>query len=169
VYWSRLYRTTVRVTIAPERGVPATLVDLAVRAKRQGGRDAKKGRGPTWNEIWCVFDEDSHPGLPEAVARAEANGINLAVSSPCLELWFILHFEGQTAHLGRHDAQSRARHLLDCGKGLTDDALNVLGERYTDARSRAQALESKHAHDGSPPRSNPSSDIWKLVDRIQEA
>lgn len=167
VYWSRLYRTTIRVTIAPERGVPATLVDLAIQAKRQAELEARRGRGPAWDDIWCVFDEDAHPGLHDAIARATANHIHLAVSSPCVELWFILHFEHQAAHISRHDAQSRARHLLDSGKGLTDQALGSLGERYDQARDRAIALDAKHEEDGSPRRTNPSSEMWKLIERIQ--
>jgi hypothetical protein len=167
VYWHRRYRTQVRVTIADERGVPSTLVDLAVSAKTEAEREQRRGRGTAWDDIWCVFDEDAHPGLADAIAKAEANGIRLAVSSPCIELWFLLHFHDQTAYLDRRDAQSRARHLLGADKGLSDDALAKLGERYEDARDRAVALDRKHAGDGSPARSNPSSDVWKLVDQIR--
>lgn len=167
VYWSRLYRTTIRVTIAPERGVPATLVDLAIKTKSQAEREARRGRGSAWDDIWCVFDEDAHPGLHDAIVRATANNIRLAVSSPCIELWFILHFEDQAGHISRHDAQSRARRLLRSGKGLTDQALDLLGERYDEARDRAISLDAKHANDGSPQRSNPSSEMWKLIDQIQ--
>ena len=169
VYWSRLYRTQVRVTIAPERGVPTTLIDLAVRAKKTAAREEKRGNGAAWDEIWCMFDEDAHPGLHDAIARATAHDIKLAVSSPCIELWFILHFADQTAHIERHEAQSRAREHLSCGKSLTDDALDMLGHQYDEARTRAIALDAKHAGDGSPPRSNPSSEVWKLVDRIDRA
>ncbi len=98
----------------------------------------------------------------EAVAKAEANGINLAVSSPCIELWFVLHFDDQTAYIERQQAQSRARELLGCEKGLTNDALDTLAQRYDGARTRAIALDEKHTGDGSPPRSNPSSE-GKLV------
>lgn len=169
VFWSRKHRTQVRVTIAEEHGVPATLVDRAVAAKRDAAREERRGRGSAWDEIWCVFDEDEHPDLHDAIARAEANGINVAVSSPCIELWCILHFEDQTAHIERHLAQSRARHLLDCDKGLNDNALDLLGERYEEARARAIALDEKHAGDGSPSRNNPSSEVWKLVDKIRGA
>ena len=144
-----------------------TLVDLAVAARREAAREERRGRGVAWDEIWCVFDEDAHPNLREAVAKAEANGINLAVSSPCIELWFVLHFDDQTAYIERQQAQSRARELLGCEKGLTNDALDTLAQRYDGARTRAIALDEKHTGDGSPPRSNPSSEVWKLVDRIR--
>jgi hypothetical protein len=144
-----------------------TLVDLAVAAGRESVREERRGRGVAWDEIWCVFDENAHPHLREAMFKAEAHGINVAVSSPCIELWFVLHFEDQTAYIEREHAQSRARALLGCEKGLSLDALHTLGQRYEDARTRAIALDEKHAGDGSPPRSNPSSEVWKFVDRIR--
>lgn len=167
VYWHRQYRTQVRVTVAEEHGVPMTLVDLAVAAKETAAREERRGRGDAWDEIWCVFDEDSHPRLPEAIAKAEAHGVNLAVSSPCVELWFVLHFQDQTAFIERHAAQSLARTLLGCEKGLSDHALEQLRANYDAARTRAIALDEKHAGDGSPPRSNPSSGMWRLVDEIR--
>jgi RloB-like protein len=167
IFWYRRYRTQVRVTIADEHGVPMTLVDYAIAARREAEWEERRGRGAAWDEIWCVFDEDSHPNLDAAIAKAEANGIRLAVSNPCIELWFILHFEDRTAYIERRAAQSRARELLGCEKGLSDAALELLGERYDEARARAIALDAKHAGDGSPPRSNPSSEVWKLVDRIR--
>jgi hypothetical protein len=146
-----------------------TLVDYAIQAKREAQREERRGHGAAWDEIWCVFDVDSHPNLNLAIAKAEASGIRVAVSNPCIELWFILHFEGQTAYIDRRGAQRRARELLGCEKGLSDAALEALGEQYDRAKARAVELDAKHAGDGSPPRSNPSSGVWRFVDRIRDA
>ena len=56
---------------------------------------------------------------------------------------------------------------MRCGESLTDSALASLLDRYEDVAKRAQALEEKHAKDGSPPRNNPSSDVWRLIERIR--
>jgi hypothetical protein len=98
---------------------------------------------------------------------ANRNNINLAISNPCIELWFILHFERHTAYIERQPAQRRAEDLLGCSKVLTDSALSVLAERYDRARDRAIRLDEKHAGDGSPPASNPSSGVWRLIDLIR--
>ena len=103
------------------------------------------------------FDRDEHPNFAEAIAIAKGNGINLAISNPCLELWFILHFEDHASHLERHAAQRRAEELLGCSKVLTELALTALAEGYDRAKARAVNLDKKHAGDGSPPSSNPSS------------
>lgn len=91
------------------------------------------------------------------------------MSNPCLELWFILHFENQTAYLERDVAQHRAEELLGCSKILTDSALRALAGNYDQARRRAIKLGEKHAGDGSPPASNPSSGMWRLIDVIRNA
>jgi len=113
-----------------------------------------------------MFDFDEHPHVPEAIALAQRNEINVATSNPCAELWLILHHEQQTAYIEPHAAQRRARELLGCGKHLTSDALAALDPLYADAVRRAKQLDRKHAGDGSPPRSNPSTDVWRLVERI---
>jgi hypothetical protein len=99
--------------------------------------------------------------------KAQANGLQIVLSNPCIELWFLLHFEDRTAHIERGDAQRRSRELLGCDKVLTAGALTDLGDRYLAARDRARALDARHADDGSPPLSNPSSNAWQLVDRIR--
>jgi hypothetical protein len=166
-YWRRQYRDRVRVEIDPFRGGPLQLVERAVEAKRSEARDASKGRGRAHDQIWCVFDRDEHPKFDQAVALAGSNSINLAMSNPCLELWFVLHFENQTAYLERDAAQHRAAELLGCSKILTDPALSALADNYDEARRRAIKLDEKHAGDGSPLASNPSSGMWRLIDVIR--
>ena len=46
-------------------------------------------------------------------------------------------------------------------------AWNTLVEAFETARQRARALDECHAGNGSPPRSNPSTDVWRLVDRLR--
>lgn len=167
VHWRRAYRDTVLVTIGDFHGAPLSLVDRAVDAKRAEARDAARGRGRAHDEVWCIFDRDEHPNIPEALDKAAANGVGVVLSNPCIELWFVLHFADQTAHLERGDAQRLSRELLQCDKVLTGAALAALADQYGDAKQRAQLLDQKHVDDGSPRYSNPSSNMWELVDRIR--
>lgn len=166
-YWRRQHRDKVLIEIDPFRGGPLQLVQKAVEAKRIEARESARGRGRPHDQIWCMFDRDEHPNFARAVDLANRNGINLAISNPCIELWFILHFERRTAYLERQVAQHRAEELLGCSKVLTDSALIALAERYDRARERAIRLDEKHAGDGSPPASNPSSSVWRLIDLIR--
>lgn len=164
-HYRRLHRHRTAVEIDPFRGGPLQLVERAVKAKKAGERAARR-RGRAHDEVWCVFDVDEHPNLKQAISLAAANGINLAVSSPCLELWFLLHFFPQTAYIERDDVQSRAREQLKCGKRLVPEALAGLEAAFETAKERAIALDEMHVGDGREAPANPSSGMWSLIDSI---
>jgi len=154
------YRRSVRVivNIDPFRGGPFELVQRAAEARRSEALDQRRGKGRAYDEIWCMFDIDVHPNVPEAIDVAGRHNIHLAISNPCLELWFILHFEDQTASIGRHDAQHKSEQLLGCGKRLTDPALRLLSEHHEAAMERSRRLDEKHEADGSQPGENPAAE-----------
>ncbi len=163
----REYRD-VKVEIDKTRGVPMTLVRSAIDAKKRGETEEKRGRGAAHDDVWCVFDRDEHPDVDEAIRLAGEQGIRVAFSNPCLELWFVLHFEDQTAFIERGAAQRHSETLLECKKNLSVTAGLELRARYDDARRRAVLLAEMHIANGSPVNENPSSGMWQLIDRIRE-
>lgn len=165
-YWHRANRDRVQVVIDGGLGAPMTVVDRAADQKRQEAKEARRGRGRASNEYWCVFDVDQHPNVGQAIDKALANGISVAMSNPCIELWFILHFQDQSAHIERGDAQTVSKELLRCDKVLDSAALSELMERFPEAKVRAVALDNKHLGDDRAAGSNPSSGMWQLIDRI---
>jgi hypothetical protein len=166
LFWRRRARHHTLVEIHEFHGTPMSLVEKAVEVKADEERHEKRGRGRAHDEIWCVFDIDEHPHLERASELAAASDINLAISNPCIELWFLLHFADQTAYIDRRAAQGEARAQLKCGKNLDDRALDSLAENFTLARERAQRLDEKHRDDGTPTPGNPSSGAWRVVDSI---
>lgn len=165
-FWWRRHRDKVIVNIDERHGTPMALVQLAIARKIREEREERRGRGSAHDEVWCVFDVDEHPNLEEAIQLADRNGVKVVVSNPCIELWFILHYEEQNAYIERKPAQMRAMELLQCKKTLTEAALESLAARHEGAMRRALALDEKHILDDNRPRSNPSSDVWRLVDKI---
>lgn len=61
--------------------------------------------------VFCVFDVDVDPKknkiIQEAIIFANKNGIQIITSTPCVELWFLLHFEYTTAHLSNQEVMKR--------------------------------------------------------------
>ena len=165
-HYRRLHRRDVRVEIDPYRGAPAQLVQRAAAAKKKNERLAKR-RGRAHDEVWCVFDVDQHPNLAGAIDQARANDVSLAISSPCLELWFLLHFQAQTGHINGGEVQALVQERLQCGKRLDADALKLLEENFNVAKERATQLEAKHKGDGTQFPGNPSSGVWRLIDSIK--
>lgn len=165
-FWHRRFRDRVTVEVHDFRGTPKALVERAIEVKQKNEKNARRGRGRAHDEVWCVFDVDEHPHLAEAIDLARRHDINLAISNPCIELWFVLHFADQTAYIDRHAVQRQAKQLLGCDKSLTGAALELLGDGFDEAKARAQRLDEKHLGDGTQAPGNPSSEVWRLVDVI---
>ncbi|MEJ2858745.1 MULTISPECIES: RloB family protein [unclassified Saccharothrix] len=151
--------TAISIEVDPHPGVPFRLVTAAI----------ERAADPEIDECWCVFDVEypqRHPRLGEAISLATKHGIRVAVSNPCFELWLILHFENQTAHLSTDQAERRSRQL-DGRSGKHIEADLYMPRRHEAAR-RAAALAERHARNGvSSPDDNPSSTIYELLAAIE--
>lgn len=148
---------------------PKQLVERACQILSESKREARRTKDPNSkvNEIWCVFDVDEHPLLRESQKQASDNGISVAISNPCIEIWFLLHFSDQTANIHRDTARrSLEVHIPGYAKKFKD--ISSLEGRYEQAKKRALDLQSKHEGDETHfPDNNPSTDVWKLVDSLQ--
>jgi hypothetical protein len=154
----------LRVETRHGGSVPRTLVALASKARKRAIVEEAE-----IDEFWCVFDVEwpkNHPGLEEAIQQARANGIELAVTNPCFELWLILHFKDHSAWIENSEAL-RLRRRLD---GSSDKGLEAT--KYmpfiADAVRRAVGLDQRHLRDGTVfPRDNPSSGMHRLVATVE--
>lgn len=125
----------------------------------------------SYDEIWCLFDvewPERHPDLTTALDLAKQNGIKVAASNPCFELWLILHFRQQYQQLSTEEAERR-RAAEDDSKGK-----EVEGAKYMDRRNlaveRAQQLKAMHKEQSRGfPDNNPSSGVYKLLESIRQA
>ena len=143
---------------------PMSLVKRA-RDEMKANRKASE-RG--FDELWCVFDQDEHADVARAIREARDSGIQTALSNPCFELWLVLHVEDCQAHLDRRTAQAWCARLgLTRGKALAPGAQMRLADGYVDAKRRAQALDRTHEETGAGRGANPSSSVWRLVDRLK--
>lgn len=150
----------LRVEVAGSGAVPLTLVQKAVAARERAHKEQDE-----IDEFWCVFDVEwprNHPHLAEAVGLAAKNGVRVAISNPCFELWLVLHFSDQRSFL---DSQAAVRLRRRCdgqpGKALDGTPYMPLKEL---AAGRARDLERRHERDGTVfPHDNPSSGMHQLI------
>jgi len=156
----------VHIELADETGVPLTVVQIAVRLLSESIRDAKEQRDANlrYDSVWAVFDVDDHPNLSKACALASKEGIDIAISNPCFELWALLHFQDQRAHVERDVVASMLRnHIRDYDKLLPYERLS---SQYQAALKRAMALYSE-AERHEDCRRNPSTSVHKLTELIR--
>lgn len=166
--WARRNRGLVRVDFFDAGKTPEVLVRQARDCVRQQNPRSRRA-DPDFDEIWCVFDTDEHRHLSQAVDDARQSRVEVAVSNPCFELWLVLHVQEQTAHIHRHDVQDLAsEHGLCDGKKIAEKAWTRLVDDFETAKRRARELDERHVGNGSPPRSNPSTGMWRLVDRLNK-
>lgn len=143
---------------------PQTLVSAAAKSKKTASLEV--------DEYWCIYDVESpqnHPFLLEARDQARANGIKLAVSNPCFELWLSLHHAQCGAYLSTDNAISlRAR--LEAAEGVraSQGGKHLIGSFYLArvevAMARAAGLRLKHQQDGTMfPHDNPSSNMDEFM------
>jgi hypothetical protein len=167
-YFSALHHTEripIVLVISPG-GVPKTLVERAVELKNAAEKDARSREDENllYDHVWCVFDIDEHPAVLDAKQQARDNGIDLAISNPCFELWILLHFQDQRAHIDRAVVQRQcAKYLPDYEKKVP---FNKLHPKYDEAVQRALALDAwqqTRRAEGS----NPSTGIHKLTEKIK--
>ncbi|MCA1565144.1 MAG: RloB family protein [Acidobacteria bacterium] len=154
----------VDVMIDNQGGVPKTLVERAALLKKLAEREALREHDDNlkYDEVWCVFDVDQHPKLADARQQARDNGIKLAVSNPCFELWLLIHFTDQTAHIERKRAATALKkYIREYDKHVP---FEILRSGYMDAVRRAQLIESRCIEEGG----NPSTGVYLLTERIRE-
>lgn len=156
----------VEIEIADEHGVPKTLVETAKVKKKDAENNAARAQDDdlAYDSVWCVFDVDDHPSLDDAMQMADANGIELAVSNPCFELWLLLHFRDSPGMLDR----DRARAMLTGFVPEYDKtiAFATFAPGYNDAVRRAAALDRLSEAIGDPGR-NPTTGVYKLTEMIR--
>lgn len=148
-----------------KKNTPLRLVERAVRLKEEAQENAARQRDENlrWDEVWGVFDIDEHAHIAEAQNLAQKNGIDLAISNPCFELWELLHFQDQQGHIERQNARTALRrHLPGYDKSIDTASFSKLYEGYDAAVKRAKALD-REATRHNDPRRNPTTGVYRLT------
>jgi RloB-like protein len=132
--------------------------DVLVRAAASY-RDSK---GPgAFDQVWCVVDTDEFD-IDAAVTEARRNGVRLAISNPCFELWLLLHHaDCRSFCAGCAEVVRRLRKYLP-NYDKAQVAFSDFADGVLDAVKRARGLEPT----GEEHRHNPSTNVWRLVEQI---
>ena len=159
----------VDIHIAPEHGVPRTVVEVAKTGKKEAEKAAKNEGDDNlkYDQVWAVFDVDEHPQIPDAMQMVRDNGIELAISNPSFELWLLLHFRDSPGMKGRKAiANLLKKHVKDYDKHV--DYEGDYQDGYATAVARAKRLDEQAAADGEPGR-NPTTGAYRLTESIRDA
>jgi len=162
---------TVIVVEGGEWGsAPISVVDYALsRDERVSRRRKTRQKGqtsePPFGEVWCVFDVDQHESFHRAVDKARANGLELVVSNPAFEYWYLLHFRETDRPFADASEviKSLKVYLPDYDKG---DVFDHLFDRTDEAVGRARRILA-NCPDQDDDFPNPSTLAFKLVEKLK--
>lgn len=122
------------------------------------------------DQVWVVFDKDTHADFDQAVALCKGNGVRNGMSIPCFEVWLILHVEDyarpdSSAKIQKH--LQRLRPEYDPRKDKCPDCAELV-LHVAKAEARAEALSARHKRDGVA-LGNPSTTVFELTREIHAA
>ncbi len=170
-YFNGLKTWNSGVDIVPVHGKctdPKSIVKFAEdRMKRKWSFDLKEGDG-----VWCVFDVDENTDqiLKDTHERAKTKKIEIALSNPCFELWFLLHYKRVLSQISREDASTELKTFIE-GYEKNKSINHLLKGNLSTAIDNARGLNRKHEGDNISlicRESNPSTQVFKLVEFIQQ-
>jgi hypothetical protein len=156
----------VRIEVVGGEGAPKTIVESAKKRKQDAENRARRENDENlrFDQVWCVFDVDQHANIPDAKQMARDNGIELAISNPCIELWLWLHFAEQPGMRDRRDLQRMmAQHIRNYDKHVN---YSDYASGYESAVQRALRLDAEAEADNEQGR-NPSTGVWRLTESIR--
>jgi hypothetical protein len=162
-----LSATSIQIVGGGGRTQPTQVVARAIQIK-QLAASSNSGTEP-FGQVWCVIDGDYGNRISNARTSAQANGIELAVSTMCFEYWILLHFEENNSSTNDCDEMVRrlkGSYLSDYEKGKCD-FLDVVA-KVDDACARAEKLRRPGITRGDLPEGqNPSSEVYRLIKALQ--
>ena len=82
---------SIRVADSSGHTQPVQVVERAIDIKKNAA-SPNSGTLP-FEQVWCVIDGDYGCKIANARHKADANGVELAISTMCFEYWVLLHFE----------------------------------------------------------------------------
>lgn len=117
------------------------------------------------------LDHDKEIKLQEAERQLENVPINLCVSNPCFEIWYLLHFEYST-----HGFSNNSEVINNLKKYIpkyqkNGDYYPILTRKTSDAINNAKKLSKYHneqQHKWISTQCNPQTDVYKIVELLEE-
>ena len=139
---------------------------------------------PYYN-CWIVIDRDdeenfgkgtggtSEQEFNSALQKADKEGVKVAFSNPCFELWVVLHFNYRETAVSRKEIQQTALELLRQHNFLTNNdkikSMKTLDNLYEcllpyldTAMKNAKTLDKKNGIT----KENPCTHIYKLIEEV---
>ena len=123
---------------------------------------------------YCIFDTDVDSNkntiIEEAIQLAKKNNINIITSSPCIELWFLLHYDYTTANMNNEEVIRRLKKYYPKYKKNINIYPDII-EKIDLAINRAKKLEKYQINSKQrigTVEANPNTEVYKIVEYLMK-
>lgn len=175
---SHLNLPNVEIKIISDCGsAPKSIYDAAKKLVKE-----ESGSSAAYNAAFCVFDRDTHESFDKTCDDIKNQNKNnkkcifyAITSTPCFEVWFMLHFGYNSGPIESHGCQScgqvaKIRMKKYAGFKNYDGVLNagqldLLMKNMDTALKNAERLEKENSTTKSK---NPSTNVHILINEIRK-
>jgi hypothetical protein len=169
---NKLKITIADIEVVGAGAVPITVVERAIALKEQRNRIAKNSLTKAeYDVIYCLIDAEmpvQHPNISNAFSKAQANNIEVILSNPCFEYWYLLHFKKTSVSFYSNAEVIKA--LKKCHANYDKSNRTICDAIYN---KTAQAIKNskeviKEHHNGSTDlkNCNPSTHVHLIVEEL---
>ena len=124
------------------------------------------------DKVFCVFDVDidykKNKVIEEAKEFASKNGIQIITSTPCVELWFLLHYDYTTAPLTNNEVMKRLKKYYPKYEKNINIYMDI-NSKTSKAIENAKKLEIYQKENNriiGTVEANPNTEIYKIVEYL---
>ena len=163
----------IDVEIVGEGAAPITVVNSAINLREERKCIAKKSLTKAGYEIiYCVFDVEAptpHGSLTNAIGMAHAHNLEVILSNPCFEYWYILHFRKTSAPFNSsQDVKSALREEHPAYNESDTTIFDVIYPKTGKAIKHSKEVLNEQHNDPEDLRNcNPSTHVHKIVEYLQ--
>lgn len=120
--------------------------------------------------VWCFIDSDTdiskQSQIDNAFKIAKANGIELLISNPCFEVWFLQHYSYSTKPFPSSSSviNELKKYIPNYEKNTS--VYPIISEKILTALDNAKKLEKHHDNLGVKKKHisrNPSTEVFKVL------
>ncbi|MEH2371638.1 RloB family protein [Nostoc sp.] len=168
---NELRSSTLDIIVLPHQNKtdPGSIIEKLIEERQQRKDNQQWSKE---DKAWAVFDGDEHiekslANWQSAINRATSQKINLAITNPCFELWYLIHFQDHFAEITRDrlvNLLEKHIHGYDKSMCLYPKPLKSLTEQ---AIKRAEKIAKQIERNELYEHSNPCcSGLAKLISSL---
>jgi len=155
------------------------LVEKTIELLSKDGLMIRQANFDADRQLWVVFDYDIREvneadDFNQAIELATRKGIRVAYSNDSFELWFVLHYQYQTAAVTRKEYYEILSSKLNCNYEVEGKAKKFTQKLYSRfLPDQPQAIQhAKRLHEGKINDSycdqNPCTTVYQLVEELNK-